>query len=192
MIGLALAVATQAAMAGSRDHQDGLFLRLSVGAGEANTKIDLGANELEVSGTVSEMNLAIGAIVTPNLALHGTLYGWMADEPDVEYGSTSGETMSDVDMIAFGAGATYYMMPLNLYVSSSLGVGTLDIITPWGAGATDPGFAVDVTIGKEWWVGGSWGLGVAGGLNYHNIPEKHVDENWNGMSLAIRFSATMN
>lgn len=57
---------------------------------------------------------------------------------------------------------------------------------------TDPGFAFDATVGKEWWVGGSWGLGLAGSFGYHSIPDDVVDSNWKGPSFGLRFSATLN
>jgi hypothetical protein len=33
-------------------------------------------------------------------------------------------------------------------------------------GSSDTGFALDATVGKEWWVGDNWGLGFAGDFTY--------------------------
>jgi hypothetical protein len=60
-------------------------------------------------------------------------------------------------------------------------------------GGTDLGFALDLTLGKEWWVGGSWGLGVAGAFGFHSVPQSEdSDLRWEGFDLALRFSATLN
>lgn len=190
---LGLAVATQVSSAGERDHEDGFFLRLSAGMGAAATQVDATVGDIELSGTASDINLAIGGIVTPNLAVHGTIYGWAVNEPDAEIGSLSGDVQGDLSLGAIGAGLTYYVMPLNLYFSGSLGFGSMTLDdNALAEGETDTGLVVDLTIGKEWWVGRKWGLGVAGGLGYHSLPEEGIDENWTGTSVAIRFSATMN
>lgn len=57
---------------------------------------------------------------------------------------------------------------------------------------SNSGLALDFTVGKEWWVGGNWGLGLAGCFGYHSIPDGGVDANWSGTSFGLRFSATMN
>lgn len=80
---LILLLSAGVAAAGPRDHQDGFFLRLSAGGGSFSTSIDDGTDEAEVSGSIGDANIAIGAIIAPNLALHGTLMGWSAQDPDL-------------------------------------------------------------------------------------------------------------
>jgi hypothetical protein len=193
----ALLPAAAAAGGAARTH-DGLFLRLSGGAGTANSSIEIEAMgaKIELSGSAVDMNFAIGGMVAPNLAVHGTLWGWSMEEPDLEitipgYGSESGRVSGTAMMTAIGAGVTYYFMPVNMYASGSVGIGTLEF-TEDNESKTDSGPALDLTVGKEWWVGNSWGLGLAGGFSYHSLPEKDVDENWSGTSFALRFSATFN
>jgi hypothetical protein len=185
---LALIAASPAAMAGDRDHDGGFFLRLSAGGGAASSE----AGGLKLSGTSGDMNFAIGGVVTPNLALHATLFGWLVDEPDVEFGGLSGQMQADLDLTAFGAGVTYYFMPVNLYLSGSVGAGTMTIDTAIGKGETSTGMVMDLTLGKEWWVGGRWGLGAAAAFGYHVIPEDDIEDDWTGTSVALRFTATMN
>jgi hypothetical protein len=86
---------------------------------------------------------------------------------------------------------TYYFMPVNLYLSGSAGFGSLEFDGNI-SGETDMGLALDLTVGKEWWVGDNWGLGVAGGFGYHSLPEEGLDENWSGTSFVVRFTATLN
>ena len=183
------------AWSGPRDHNDGFFLRLSGGGGSAKTSICFSDEDMEFSGASGDVNLAVGAIVTPNLALHGTLWGWTVSEPDWSWGEYKLESVpADVNISAFGGGLTYYFMPVNMYLSGSVGVGILGIDLGPLTGESDPGLTFDITLGKEWWVGDNWGLGVAGGFSYHSIPQPdpEIDENWTGTSFGIRFSATMN
>lgn len=182
----------EASMAGDRDHTGGFFLRLSAGGGTASTKLDDGEDEQKFSGTAGDVNFAIGGIVAPNLAIHGTIFGWATTDPDVELNGYKGTFDGDVTFSAIGAGVTYYFMPANVYVSGSLGFGRLTAETGNLEGRSDMGPVIDLTVGKEWWVGRNWGIGVAAGLGMHSVPEPNIDENWSGTSFAIRFTATMN
>jgi hypothetical protein len=188
-----LLILSQTVLAGPRSHDEGFFLRLSAGGGPASTKLESGGEKVELSGSAADVNFAIGAIVSPNLAVHGTLFGWLISDPDVEItGLGSEQANADVDLSGFGAGLTYYFMPANVYVSGTIGAGTLSIDGVGGNYESDTGILFDLTVGKEWWVGNRWGLGVAGGFGYHSIPETDIEDNWSGTSFAIRFSATYN
>ena len=95
-------------------------------------------------------------------------------------------------MGAFGIGVTYYAMPINLYLSPSIGFGSLTLDLPNANGETDTGVVFDFTVGKEWWVSDRWALGVAGGLGLHAIPDKNSSDDWKGSSIAVRFTSTFN
>jgi hypothetical protein len=188
--------AASAAWAGPRDHMEGFFMRLSAGGGAAESELESGGNTGKISGEGGDLNFAIGGIVSPNLALHGTLWGWSLTDPDVTlagpWGSVSGQANADFSLGAVGVGLTYYFMPANFYLSGSVGVGALSLDAGGVTFDSDAGGVIDITLGKEWWVGNRWGLGVAAGLNYHSIPDGGVDANWKGPGFGIRFSATYN
>lgn len=178
---------------GPKDHSGGFFLRLSAGGGYADTKLEDETASIKISGGGADVNLAIGAVVANNLAIHATLFGWGVSDPDVEL-AAEGTTLDsftasgDVLLSAIGGGLTYYIMPINIYLSGSVGVASID----FDGAETDSGVAMDLTIGKEWWVGNSWGLGVAGAFGYHSISDGDVDLKWEGSGVGLRFTATMN
>jgi hypothetical protein len=183
---------------GPRDHEKGFFLRMLAGGGSAGSKIESGSDSIDLSGTSGVFDLAIGGTVAPNLAIYGTFFGWLVSDPDAEVkvggvGNGSGSINGDLDMTAFGAGVTYYFMPINLYLAGNIGMGSLS-----GDGGdlegleTDSGLALNFLVGKEWWVSGRWGLGVAGAFGYHSFPDKDVDENWTGTNFSLLFSVTFN
>jgi hypothetical protein len=193
----AATLAATGAVAGPRDHADGFFLRLSSGIGTGSTKLETA--DWKFSGMTTDFNFAVGAIVTPNLALHGSLLGWVMTDPSLKRNDIRLDTL-DGDLIAsgLGIGFTYYVMPANVYLSASLGAGSIDFdgrLRNDGGTVnfeTDDGPIFDVTIGKEWWVGNKWALGVAAGLQYHSFGDPDINADWSGTSYCLRFSATMN
>jgi hypothetical protein len=130
--------------------------------------------------------------VTPNLALHATLFGWAISDPELTIDSESVTLPATLSVSGIGAGATYYLMPANVYLSGSVGFGTLTFEVDSVSVDSDYGTLFDATLGKEWWVGENWGIGVAGSINYHSIPDPSTEDNWTGMGFALRFTATMN
>ena len=185
--------------AGEPRTHDGFFLRLSGGGGIAGSSIyqegtflpgstETFAGEFEYSGVAGDLNIAIGRIVTSNLALHGTWFTWKINSTDFTFDGTTDVPFDETidrgktSMAAIGAGATYYFMPVNIYASTSVGLAILS----FNNRTTRNGLAFDITLGKEWWVGSSSGLGFSGGIGYHSIS------NYTGTSFAVRLSATMN
>jgi hypothetical protein len=192
-----LATGCSVAWAGEPRTHDRFFLRLSAGGGGATTSIEDATGKIEFSGGVGDANFAIGGVVAPNLAIHGTFWGWSMSDPDAELtisgvGTDSGTLNGTVSMSAVGGGLTYYFMPVNLYLSGSVGIGSLHLDSDLSEKDTDSGVAVDFTLGKEWWVGNSWGLGLAGGFSYHSFNDPEISEKWSGPSYVLRFSATLN
>lgn len=170
----------------------GFFLRLSAGAGFAGTAavVPLGAvidEELSFTGFAGDLNLAVGGFVSPGLALHLTIMSWTLDEPSVDYGILSTTIPTELSMTAIGGGLTWYILPSGLYLSTSLGAGQLSI----GNAESDRGLAFDLSLGKEWWVSDRWSLGFAGGIGMHSIGEPGLEDDWQGASFALRFSASM-
>jgi len=179
----------------AHQHDKAFFLRLSAGLGGANATFenDGPGPDLELSGMSGDANFAIGGTISRNLALHGTLGGWTIDNPDVERGDFEGDTDDTTRSLGlFGAGLTYYFMPVNLYLSGSLCAATATLSVDGHDEDSDTGFGVDLTVGKEWWVGNKWGLGVAGGVNFYSVPGNNSDQDISGSAFAIRLSATYN
>jgi len=177
-----------------REH-DGFFMRLSLGGGSGNASVEESGVKAELKGGAADMNLAFGGMVSKNLALHGTMWGWGVQDPDAEI--TSLGTLSQngyLGMSAIGPGVTYYLMPANVYFSGSIGIGSLTGSDDLD-GNTGTGFALDATVGKEWWVGPNWGLGFAGDFTYLSAKDGDFsifNESWSVTSFGLRFSATFN
>jgi len=191
---------TELVQAGSAPRcHDGFFLRWCAGPGYASTSLDFEDPRhatVEYDDFSGDSNLAIGVIVVNNLALHGTLWGWVMRHPNLSLDGD--ELLENIDgnlsMGAFGLGITYYFMPSNLYVTGSVGVGQSSLHTDAFdlAFNSDYGPVLDVGLGKEWWVSHNWGLGLTGAFGFHSVEDEFNPENWNGINFAVRLSATFN
>ena len=91
---------------GARDHEGGFLMRLSIGAGGGGTELEDQVLPADISGAIGKLNIAIGGVVTPNLAIHGTIFSWTASDPEVKIANLSGELEGDVTMSAIGAPAS--------------------------------------------------------------------------------------
>lgn len=176
-------------------HQhDGFFLRLATGWGvhAANASVSNSdpvkpyepiSGEVAISGQGGFTEVAIGGVVTDNLALHADLFMFGTDEAKTrhDWQWLMHEKAQSGGGIGLGIGATYYFMPINIYVSAALGVGVYGIVEKEGSldlpgeetvdqylEYTDRklelgagGSAFNFMVGKEWWLSSNWALGLA-------------------------------
>jgi outer membrane protein with beta-barrel domain len=183
-----------AAFAGEpRRHDRGFFLRLAPGGGYSRSAIDEEGDQFAVKGTSGSFDAAIGAVVKENLAIHATLGGWALVDPKVEFNAEEEvATDTSMTMTMIGAGLTYYFGPSNVYLTASVGASTLIFEFEGDSENSETGVAFDAGLGKEWWVGDRWGLGVSANIGYHSVPPGDAGNNFKGPSFAVRFSATLN
>ena len=82
-------------------------------------------------------------------------------------------------------------MPANVFLSGTVGIGTLTIKSNGTDSSTQNGLVGRVGLGKEWFVSQSWGLGIAGYLNFAVNADKGTNPpTWKTVAPAIAFSAT--
>lgn len=180
-----------------RSHDHGIFLRMSAGGGGAALTTDIQRaprQELKLSGPAGEGDVAIGAIVGRNLALHASVFGWSIVDPDVKINDvTVGSGDATISLSAFGPGLTGYFGP-NMFVSGSIGAARLSVERDRVTVDSKTGVAMEFVLGKEWWVGRRWGLGLAGAIGFYSVPQDDpdIDDKLTGSSAALRFSATFN
>lgn len=159
----------------------GFFMRLSIGPGGR----EIWRDGADWSGWGLGLGVAIGGAPIPNLALHVDFQGSWTFDPSY-----------DIDSIAMrmlGLGATYYF-PFDLFVSVSAGIGGLGFESSYSGQDkdTDPGFALDVMLGKEWWVGMDWGIGFAAQMLYIYADDYIDDKGINAFAFNFVFTATYN
>jgi len=159
--------------ASAPETHDGFLLRLTLGLGYEGLSLSDGAGTtIDLSGFGLSSSLSLGGVVAENLALHGDFFGLAAVSPNASLnGEDLGEASdSSISLSGFGAGITYWVMPLNLYLSASLGLAKATIDIDGDDADADWGLAVRALVGKEWWVAREWGVGVMAELTWANVP----------------------
>lgn len=112
--------------------------------------------------------VSLGHAIADNLVLH--LDVTAARTGSATY-SSEGETIDDIALTAtmMGAGLTYWITPLDFYVTGGVGLGQISTVS--GAyrvvieipniESTGIGIGFWTSVGKQWRVGRKWGVGPA-------------------------------
>jgi hypothetical protein len=166
----------------------GFYLHLDIGVGYLGTSASQSAGGSSLSGAALPLSIAIGGAVAEDWILAGELWGAAGPSPSGwEWGST----------VLSGAGlnVTHYFMPANVFVSVTPSFTALLINNGQGfVERTKTGFGGKLAIGKEWWVGDHWGLGVAaeGFFAANKSNGSSATGTWTTYGGGLVFSATYN
>jgi hypothetical protein len=168
------------------------------GYAELNEKDFLGS-DLKYSGFAQDLRFQIGGTVANNLILFGEFGGVMQIDPQMEWMGMSA-TANDVtvSVFDFGGGLTYYIMPSNIFFSLSFLSSQATFEFEGTTGKSQYGFGINGMIGKEWWVGQQWALGLAVYGYYSTMKDEgtimgiNYSSDINNFSIGVMFSATYN
>lgn len=176
----------------------GFFLRPDLGVGYMTTSEPTGTSSgnLTISGPAGVFGFAIGGAVAENIVLAAHIYDGVVTNPTVSLSSGQAVTSANASLTMYGIGPefTYYFMPSNIYLSATVAVTRLALTANGNNSSSNVGIGTRLALGKEWWVGDHWGLGLVG----------HASSSWNQDSggtspptlttwvFALAFSATYN
>jgi hypothetical protein len=169
------------------EQRSGVLLRMSLGLASMQLENQFGVDS-ELGGTFS---FALGYFVTPNLALSLETFGVNAYTFRVPTDNDGSTSEVDARSLALGVSLTYYF-PLDFYLSIGPAIGWfLANIHGSDSHLNDARFALDLLAGREWWIGGSWALGVAAQLIYNGADGRvaDIDYTW---SAGVLFTVTRN
>jgi hypothetical protein len=187
------------------DHR-GFYLRLSIGFGGGaiggNNHVEPGVDKVTLTGLGLGTSIAVGGAIADNLILDADFFHTSIFDPSVNVdGHHLGRASNldrdlgigqDLQLVCFGIGATYYIMPVNLYLAASIGLGRVVFEDVNGARAgSDLGIAGNLMVGKEWWVAPDWGIGIAGQLMLIGVRDEVLGR-VGGIAFNVMFSATYN
>jgi hypothetical protein len=146
----------------------GLYVGARLGVGW------LGANHAD-SGWGTPYALSLGYTVAPNLVLMGELFDMKLRQTII--------SKVDQELLVLGPGLTYYLMPTNTFASASLGLSQLSCRSGipadtryGGCLQSEWGFTGRISLGKEWWVSSSVGIGIGGEAFLGQMAERSYSE----------------
>jgi hypothetical protein len=171
-----------------RRHLGG-FLRPDLGVGYVAMRT---SDDATLSGFAETFGFAAGASLSENsiLALH--VWEAVVRNPSMSMGGTSANGNSTATLLAIGPEYTAYTKS-NFYVSISPALTRISVETNGISGATNWGLGMRASLGKEWWAGEHWGLGVVGQLSVSlNQDSGQNAPTWTAWATTVSFSATYN
>jgi hypothetical protein len=131
--------------------------------------------DASISGRGWPFALSAGFAPTRSLVVFGEFYELQIRNPSSD--------LVDLDLLAIGPGLSYYLMPINIFASCSLSLSQASyrngtpLDTRYGTNVTSNwGILGRFSLGKEWWVSGNWGIGLAGELLLGRMGGK--DQSW--------------
>ena len=168
----------------------GFYVRPDLGFGYMTTS-ESGDSIYGLSGMAG---VAIGGALQENSILAAHFFGSSISNPTYSSGGSSFSTSdSSSTLSGFGPQYTYYFMPANVYLSTTLALTRLHLSGPGGSQDSDWGFGTRIALGKEWWVGDHWGLGMVGHVSFStNQDPTASSSSLTTWSFGVAFSATYN
>jgi hypothetical protein len=174
---------------------EGFFAQLSpVGLAYFETRGQSRGEAAKLSGVGNAFSVAVGANVVENLVLAAELWFNGAARPNGEFGARS-KTLTDevTALAAIGPRLTYYLMPVNAFVSVTPSIGTLLLVDDRKDSQrfARGGFALRVAAGKEWWIAPRFALG----FNVHygearNVDREGTNPTWTSRAFGVGFTVT--
>ncbi|HEX9575138.1 MAG TPA: hypothetical protein VF994_13660 [Myxococcales bacterium] len=170
----------------------GFYIRPDLGFGYQTSS----ESGFTISGGAALIGLAIGGALSENSILAGHIFGSGVSNPNVSGGGASG-TANDTTLTMSGIGPqyTYYFMPSNVYLSTTLALTRMRSSTRNGDFDSNYGIGTRIALGKEWWVGDHWGLGVVGHVSFSTNQDPVAGGGTNTLTtwaFGAAFSATYN
>jgi len=141
---------------------EGFFARGTLGFGSSSISEMVQSNKIDISGLSGDFNIQLGYSVIENLQLFFTLGGNIITEPKYKLNGVEATTTTstNVSLYRYGAGATYYFMPYNAFLTFDVTSGQNEIEINNVSSKSDHGVVFNFGAGKEWWVSNDWGLGA--------------------------------
>ncbi len=170
----------------------GAFIRPDLGFGYVAMSASSGGTDVTLKGAAGTFGFAVGGALSENSILAFHLWDTVMSNPTVSSGGFSSNANGDVTLFALGPQYTAYSQQ-NFYFSFSPSLTRVHVSGNGSSGDTDWGFGMRAAVGKEWWVGDHWGLGLVGHLSASwNKDSGSSSPTWTTWGATIAFSATYN
>jgi len=154
---LAQETGTSAPVASTAHRHLGFFFRADVGVGYVTSPNKNSEGPPPISGVSVPLGLAVGGAVAENWILAGEVWGGFTPK-------TVDGVSQTLFVYGYSLAVVHYFMPANVYLSLAPGVARITIERGNLSVSSNYGPGLKFAVGKEWWVGDHWGLGIAAEL----------------------------
>ena len=186
LVGLALTLLLAPASASAQ--KSGFFFRGSLGPGYSRFHSDVG---LDIQGPSGLLSLSFGKFVSGDLVFFGDIFGSSIRSPTLKVDDVEVDSPGDVTwtLSGIGGGVGIYS-DTNIFLGVAAGISFLHRDWPeYGLqGRTKAGAGLSLLIGKDWQVGDTWNLGVAGHFIGSTIEDGNIT--WTPRAFGIDFTFT--
>lgn len=187
---------------------DGFYMNFKAGLGYMDLESDkTDYSYVDLKSPVSQsLAFKLGGAVNPHLAIVGAMsLSVAAGEVKTRNAYYSDKSDATLLSLILGPGVVFYPVQGgvldNFFIGATFGLGICgieldDAYLSWDyndrtSSNTATGFGVSLEIGKEWWVGDNWSLGVD--LVYSYVSGGDVDYDgleWKSNVIQLRFTIT--
>ncbi len=192
-----MSLLTTSVLLGQGRTHSGFYFSMGLGpAWGTSNGYDNQGNVAVITGTGAEFDFQMGASITKNLILHGTITAKAVVGPKINNTVVSDDYSLSETMI--GAGLTHYT-PHNFFFTGNLGAGKFTISQSTGNTynsndiSTKYGLSILLKAGKEFWISKKLGLGLAVtyGKTMVNSTEGSYTEKWNSNRFGVLLQLTI-
>ena len=176
----------------------GFFLRLDLGFGYASSSTSASQTLFTFNsahGFDAELAFAIGGAVKENAIVAGEFWSSWVPSPTLTFNGASipsGYSFS-TSIYGFGPNFTWFIMPENVYFSVTPSVTWMSLGDSYATYQTNTGFGARFALGKQWWTGPHWGLGISGWFTLSYNPQGGgSNATWQTFTGGMAFTSTMN
>jgi hypothetical protein len=174
----------------------GFHLSLAASSGYLSASKPIGSDSFSVDSFAGHAGLKVGAAIRPDVILFGAFDGFMGFSPAgklQQSGIPDAVSFSDLNHTVLTAGAglkvyseeNYFFSASLAFATGTLGYNNNGVATSGNSGY---GFAVQLSLGREWWVAKRLGIGLALTGHYSNLPGNSVSINQYYAGLGISAS----
>lgn len=188
---------------GSTSDHTGFHARALFGFGYAGSFASGQVDGVDVDVSVDAFGIGFalqgGYAVMPNLIVGAEfeVLGLVGGSATASSNQAEFDWDTSGSVVFFGPNVTYYLMPIDMYLSGTLGPTFVDGENEYADGSSadtdfDVGFGFNLTVGKEWSVSDLFGVGVAAQLMFSTNEPEGGRDNYNTIFVGVLGSASLN
>lgn len=175
----------------------GFYMRFDLGFGYTDSRTSESGTSFSfdaVRGPGAAIALAIGGAVKENFIVAGEFWSsWVTWPTLTSNGAPIPSGSLSTSQYGFGPNLTWFVMPANVYLSFTPSLTWMTIGDAYNSYQTSTGLGARVALGKVWWTGPHWTLGVSAWLEGSYTPEGGgPSAKWRTLAGGVALTSTLN